>query len=580
MGDWLIIRSWFRGFALIPVVFLLFSCSAIVNPDPDSLKHRDGGDADVLDKEDTMDIPDEGIIDRIEDEVRDIHEEDSVADPIGEDMQTDWPVEEDTWDATEEDLQPEELLDLDIAAEDAMEEDLTEEEGPYCGNDIKEDDEVCDGEDFGEETCMSQTGFIDGVLVCAEDCLSIDTSGCHTCGNGEIEGTEECDNESSCCAVCVIQPNFTSCDVVTDPDRDYDICIDGECRSPGCGDASCNPPGPHFTLPDTNQRQCYNNSAIMTCTELPCNADGSPAFCGQDAQYGWDTVNPDPNVRFERSVPFANQPVVLDNVTALMWQGCSQGQTGDISSCNGTASSDSSWADALLYCDGLSWGTYNDWRLPDRYELQSIVDYGRSSSPAINPTPFPNAPGDYFWSSSSSAGNAADAWVVNFGGGFVGSYDKIYYPYAVRCVRRGQPTVDRFARSGTDEPIVTDNVTGLMWQGCPAGLSHSDCSTGSFITRTWQGAPSYCEGLSWGGHEDWYLPSVIELSSIGNDHRTSPAIDTDAFPNTPSNYFWSSSSSAFNASNAWYVDLGLGNVYYGGVKAGSGIAVRCVRRGP
>jgi hypothetical protein len=43
------------------------------------------------------------------------------------------------------------------------------------------------------------------------------------------------------------------------------------------------------------------------------------------------------------------------------------------------------------------------------------------------------------------------------------------------------------------------------------------------------------------GHDDWRLPSKIELESILDDSKTLPAIDPTAFPETPWSAFWSSS---------------------------------------
>jgi hypothetical protein len=47
------------------------------------------------------------------------------------------------------------------------------------------------------------------------------------------------------------------------------------------------------------------------------------------------------------------------------------------------------WADALDYCESLDHAGFDDWRLPNVKELQSIVDYGRSpdtsNSAAIDP---------------------------------------------------------------------------------------------------------------------------------------------------------------------------------------------------
>ena len=56
---------------------------------------------------------------------------------------------------------------------------------------------------------------------------------------------------------------------------------------------------------------------------------------------------------------------ISDSATGLMWQ---QDDSG----------SGMLWADALTYCESLSTGSYDDWRLPNAKELQSIVDYTRS----------------------------------------------------------------------------------------------------------------------------------------------------------------------------------------------------------
>ncbi|MDI7269334.1 MAG: DUF1566 domain-containing protein, partial [Myxococcota bacterium] len=188
------------------------------------------------------------------------------------------------------------------------------------------------------------------------------------------------------------KPDFTLCSLVTTPDYSYDICARGTCVSPGsCDTAACNAPGPNWTIPDTNQRLCYNETTSIACPGTAGSASCSTtAFCGQDWQYGWDTVNP-ATARFTRSG--ATEPIVTDNVTGLVWQGCPAGQSG--STCTGTAGL-YTWVDALAHCDGLTWGGSSNWGLPDRFELQTIVDYGRPSAPYIDPTAFPATPSNLF----------------------------------------------------------------------------------------------------------------------------------------------------------------------------------------
>jgi hypothetical protein len=93
---------------------------------------------------------------------------------------------------------------------------------------------------------------------------------------------------------------------------------------------------------------------------------------------------------------------VTDLATGLMWQKADSGVGLN-------------WQEALTYCESLDTAGYNDWRLPNVKELQSIVDYGRSpdatNSAAIDPlfsaTAITNEAGqpDYpcYWSSTTHA---------------------------------------------------------------------------------------------------------------------------------------------------------------------------------
>lgn len=118
---------------------------------------------------------------------------------------------------------------------------------------------------------------------------------------------------------------------------------------------------------------------------------------------------------------------VTDNETLLMWQ-----QEDD----NITKA----WENAISYCEDLSLVSHADWRLPNRNELQSIVDYRKIyPDPAINPTYFPNTNSSNYWSSSSSWSGTGYAWSVDFfgGRGSVQGNGKTN-SYYVRCVRAGQ----------------------------------------------------------------------------------------------------------------------------------------------
>jgi len=126
--------------------------------------------------------------------------------------------------------------------------------------------------------------------------------------------------------------------------------------------------------------------------------------------------------------------VVTDSKTTLEWQ--------DDYSDNGNNIKSATWTDAIDYCESLSLNGQSDWRLPNKNELLSIVDYG-TFNPAISSvfemTPTSNQSWlSYYWSSTAYARDPYRAWYVGFYYGKT-SYHFHSYPYPnVRCVRAGQ----------------------------------------------------------------------------------------------------------------------------------------------
>ena len=173
----------------------------------------------------------------------------------------------------------------------------------------------------------------------------------------------------------------------------------------------CATPGP-AGLPDTGQTKCYDAAGA----ELPCDS----ATCrGQDGSYATGCPS---EGRFVDN----GDGTVTDNCTGLMWQ-----------KDTGNRGNPLHWCDALAYCEVLSLGGHDDWRLPNVRELQSIVDYGRTS-PSINPV-F-GALSSSYWSSTSLAGIPVYAWHVSFQVGIVGFISDLVKDnshYLVRAVRSG-----------------------------------------------------------------------------------------------------------------------------------------------
>jgi hypothetical protein len=98
---------------------------------------------------------------------------------------------------------------------------------------------------------------------------------------------------------------------------------------------------------------------------------------------------------------------------------------------------------------------------------------------------------------------------------------------------------------------VTDDVTGLIWQ-----------RNVDFRTFTWVAAKQYCACLTVDNVAGWRLPSRIELASIADWTKASPAIDELAFPNTPSESFWSSSPLTGDPGLSYVVDFASSHTSY------------------
>jgi len=82
---------------------------------------------------------------------------------------------------------------------------------PFCGNDITEQGEICDGADLNGDTC-ADVGFSGGTLACQGNCLNYDTSNCtsNECTLGQPG--DSCSSNSECCSdKCNGKPGNMTC---------------------------------------------------------------------------------------------------------------------------------------------------------------------------------------------------------------------------------------------------------------------------------------------------------------------------------------------------------------------------------
>lgn len=175
---------------------------------------------------------------------------------------------------------------------------------------------------------------------------------------------------------------------------------------------------------------------------------------------------------------------------------------------------------------------------------------GTSPSAATSPT------------SAASSAQAADPVRTSAAteNGCAGELSRIWANWPV-------PGADhRASYTDNGDGTVRDNVTCLVWQQAAASG-----------TYTYAEARRYCAGLELAGG-GWHLPTRIELTSIIDLSRVAPAIDTEVFADTPSQFFWTSSPWAVTTKplRAWIIN------FYEGLASNAALQseaywVRCVR---
>ena len=123
---------------------------------------------------------------------------------------------------------------------------------------------------------------------------------------------------------------------------------------------------------------------------------------------------------------------VTDNLTGLIWLK------------NAECTARMNWANALTYCNSLSTGSCGltdgsvagDWRLPNRKELLSLIDWSKNSPALPQGHPFSDVySGDSYWTSTTYPDATHGAWVVSISSGSIAYSFKTndFYIWPVRA---------------------------------------------------------------------------------------------------------------------------------------------------
>ena len=291
-------------------------------------------------------------------------------------------------------------------------------------------------------------------------------------------------------------------------------------------------------LYQTDQIQCYDGRG----QEIDC------AGTGQDGDIR--AGNPWPEPRFEEK-----NAVVKDFLSGLMWTK------------NATPTEfPQTWGEAFEYVNRMNAACshgHDDWRVPNRRELFSLISHSRVNPALPADQPFTNVFAGYYWTSSPCAQWPKQAWYVNLGGGrvFKGMKQGSYLVWPVRRMKSDNPvafsrlkTGDRFE---TFDHVASDRSTGLMWLRSAMGPEDVvDWSTALAAIRLMNVRLAY-------GYDDWRLPNIRELESLVALDQHSPALpESHSFQNVGQGY-WSSTTSVYDTSYAWVLYTDDGNVGVG-----------------
>lgn len=327
-----------------------------------------------------------------------------------------------------------------------------------------------------------------------------------------------------------------------------------------------------YNIVDTNQKKCFDSYG----EEIPCNKTG------QDGDYYINLASYTKN----------NDGTITDNITGLLWQKSIDTNKDDKININDKMTQ----KEAIEYCDKLSLGGFDDWRLPDIKTLYSLIDFrGQDINPRmthrgrLNPFIdnfiFDMAYGDLEngeriidaqWASSTNYvsttmnGNKT-MFGVNFADGRIKGYPKEALrrgqkKFYVQCVRDNEDYGKNNFEDNNDGTI-TDIATGLIWQ-----------KDDSKKALEFEDAIKYCKNLDLAGENNWRVPNAKELHSIVDytkspDTSNSPAIDTKYFLSTKIineaaqddwGSYWSNTThkSMRSNTNAVYINFGRALGYF------------------
>ncbi len=267
--------------------------------------------------------------------------------------------------------------------------------------------------------------------------------------------------------------------------------------------------------------QATTDGAVTSRTDGAGAQDGATVDAGREA----GSVNVD--ARFTAWKPAPDTPtqlsttnggaVVVDAVTGLWWEQTNAHGVGTLGA-------------AAAYCASINTGGQQDWRVPTRVELISIVDF---AAPLELPAIF-DSPKSEQWTQSRLIGDGTQVYFVDFVSNatfsLVGNISPASSAGYVRCVRNGRPLP-----ASPTSPLppglwvqqgiyVHNTLTDQSWEKTP-----------STVPADYDGAAQHCASLVGAAYR---IPTIRELDSLTDESRIANPAWPAAFDGTQAEY-WS-----------------------------------------
>lgn len=263
-----------------------------------------------------------------------------------------------------------------------------------------------------------------------------------------------------------------------------------------------------FKFPDTGQVECYDREG---CVCYPLANDSLSGENGFHLRHpmAFVKLNAQGDELPATATPQSGHCVTKDLNTGLMWEVKST-DTAAPNYVGNTYTWSEAQTDYVSHLNKIRFGGRSDWRIPNKDELRSIMDYGRTE-PAVDTNYFPTLDCDLYWTAMTYQMQPVFGWCIFSGLGSATAISKTSKRKVMAVCGGYEPlfgvmSEERFTDNG--DGTVTDKVTGLMWQ------------QGDNERMNFYDALQACKRMTLGGYTDWRLPNIKELNTILNLNRT------------------------------------------------------------